>query len=55
MPLALGSLSQPIARIGCCVPPQPTILAMPPKAILKGRRSRFGFHFAGIGCCVSAI
>jgi hypothetical protein len=45
--------SQPIARIGCCEPPQPTILAIQAKAIREGRLLHFAPHFAGIGCCVS--
>jgi hypothetical protein len=52
MLLALVWLFRPIARIGCCELPQPTILAKLTKAIRKGRLSRFGLHFAGIGCCV---
>ncbi len=36
----------PIARIGCCEPPQPLILA-------KLRFREQTFHVAGIGCCVS--
>lgn len=50
MPLALVWSSRPIARIGCCEPPQPLMLA---RTVPKGRLSRFGLHFAGIGCCVS--
>jgi len=38
--------SQPIAWIGCCERPQPTILAY-------SRSPEQTFHFAGIGCCVS--
>jgi hypothetical protein len=41
--------------IGCCVPPQPPILAMSAQATRKGRFSHFGAYFAEIGCCACGI
>jgi len=45
-------LVQPIARIGCCVPPQPSILAISHGTI----RTAFAFRrFPAIACCASVI
>jgi hypothetical protein len=35
--------------------PQPPILAISAKVTRKGRLSRFGDHFAEIGCCASRV
>src|SRR5437016_13353357 len=35
------------------LPPQPPMLAISAQATPKGRLSRFGRHFAKIGCCAS--
>src|SRR5216684_7990418 len=49
---ALVWVSRPIARIGCCEPPQPTIPAIGQRAIREGRPVHL-CRFAAIGCCAS--